>query len=122
MERVLPSADVPGWERRLPDVPDLPDLADRHVLAAALEAPAPTILTLNLRDYPAALLTPLGVAAEHPDAFLSRLHDTDPEAVCASAKASHANLSRSALTFEAFLDALARQGLPAATARLRDQR
>ena len=55
MERVLPSADVPGWERQLPDVPDLPDLADRHVLAAALEAPAPTILTLNLRDYPAAL-------------------------------------------------------------------
>lgn len=119
MERVLPGADVPGWERRLPEVPDLPDPDDRHVLAAALEAPAPMILTLNLRDFPAALLTPLGVAAEHPDAFLSRLCKADPEAVRASAEAAHANLSRSAPSFEAFLDALARQGLPAFVAWLR---
>ena len=121
MERVLPGADVPGWERRLPDVPDLPDPDDQHVLAAALEAPAPTILTLNLRDFPAALLAPLGVAAEHPDVFLSKLHDADPEAVRASAEAAHANLSRSAPSFAAFLGALARQGLPAFVARLRNR-
>jgi hypothetical protein len=64
LERVLPGADVPGWERRLSEAPDLPDPDDRHVLAAALEAPAPVILTFNLRHFPAALLAPLGVRAE----------------------------------------------------------
>lgn len=119
LERVLPGADVPGWERRLPEVPDLPDPDDRHVVAAALAAPAPVILTLNLRDFPVALLAPLGIRAAHPDGFLSGLHDADPEAVRASVEAAHANLSRSAPGFGAFLDALERQGLPAFAARLR---
>lgn len=119
MERVLPDADVPGWERSLQYVPDLPDPDDRHVLAAALEAPAPTILTFNLRDFPTATLAPLGILAEHPDAFLERLRGTDPEAVRASAEEAHANLSRSAPTMEAFLDVLERQGLSAFVAALR---
>jgi hypothetical protein len=119
MDRVLPGADVPGWERRLPDVPELPDAGDRHVVAAALAAPAPTILTLNLRDFPAAALAPLGVAAEHPDPFLCRLHRADPAAVRASAEAARANLSRGAPTFAAFADALGRQGLPGFAARVR---
>ena len=112
MERVLPGADVPGWERRLPEVPALPDPDDRHVVAAALDAPAPVILTLNLRDFPAPILAPLGLAAEHPDAFLCKLFGADPEAVRASVEAAHANLSRSAPHLTAFLGTLERQGLP----------
>lgn len=120
MERVLPSADVPGWERCLPDVPALPDPSDRHVVAAALAAPAPVIVTLNLRDFPAATLAPLGLVAEHPDPFLCKLLDEDPDAVRASTEAAHANLSRSASDFGAFLDVLGRQGLPKFAWSLRD--
>lgn len=96
MDRVLPGANVLGWERRLADVPGLPDPGDRHVVAVALAAPAPTILTLNLRDFPAAVLTPLKIAAEHPDPFL-----------------------RGTLTFAAFVDAFERHGLPTFAARMR---
>ena len=119
MERVLPGANVPGWERRLSRVPVLPDPDDRHVIAAALEAPASVILTLNLRDFPAATLAPLGLVAEHPDSFLCRLLDADPEAVRASAEAAQANLSRSTPNFEGFLAALDRQGLGSFASALR---
>jgi len=118
MDRVLPEAAVRGWEP-LVDELALPDPDDRHVLAAAIAAGAGTILTMNLRDFPPAELAPHGVAAWHPDPFLCALHDADPEVMRASAEAAHANLSRSAPTFGAFLDALERQGLPGLAARLR---
>jgi hypothetical protein len=118
MRRVLPRADVTGYEHRIAALA-LPDRDDRHVLAAAVEAGASVILTLNLRDFPAGRLAPFGIVARHPDDLLCELHDADPEAVRASAEAAHANLSRSAPSFGAFLDALAHQGLPAFAGKLR---
>jgi hypothetical protein len=112
MERVLPDADAPDWEARLPGVPELPDPGDRHVVAAALAAGASTVLTMSLRDFPAAALAPLGVAAAHPDVLLCALFDADSEAVRASAKAAHVNLARSTPSFVDFAAALGRQGLP----------
>ena len=57
----------------------LPDPDDRHVLAAALAAGAPPIVTYNLSDFPPTALAPHGVEAQHPDVFLSGLFDADPE-------------------------------------------
>ena len=48
----------------------LRDAADIHVLAAAMAAEADVLLTLNLRDFPAAAVAPHGVRARHPDPFL----------------------------------------------------
>ena len=76
-------------------------------------------MTMNLRDFPESALAPHGVAAVHPDSFLCGLHDADPDLVRASTEAAHANLSRSAPSFADYLDALARQGLPQLTERLR---
>ena len=118
MDRVLPDASVPGWEARMEGL-TLPDPDDRHVLAAAVAAGAATILTMNLRDFPEAALAPHGVATAHPDSFLYATHDADPAVMRASAEAAHAHLSRSAPTFDAFLDALDRQGFPGLVARLR---
>lgn len=42
---------------------------DRHVLALAVHVGAPTIVTDNLRDFPADLLDPFGVEAISSDAF-----------------------------------------------------
>ncbi len=97
----------------------LPDADDHHVLAAALAAEAETILTMNLRDFPASALAPYGVVAVHPDEFLCGLHDADPDLLRASTAAAHANLSRSAPSLAAYLDVLERQGLPQLTRRLR---
>jgi hypothetical protein len=118
MDRALPHADVQNWERHM-DGLVLPDPDDRHVLAAALAAGAATILTMNLRDFPASAMARYGVRAVHPDGFLHDLHAGDPELVRASAEAAHANLSRSTPSFADYLDALERQGLPALALRLR---
>ena len=118
MNRALPDADVQGWEQLI-DGLVLPDPDDRHVLAAALAAGAGTILTMNLRDFPASALDACGVQAAHPDGFLCELHDADPELVRASAEAAHANLNRSTPSFADYLDALERQGLGALAQCLR---
>ncbi len=52
----------------------LPDPADAHVLAAAAAAGAGTLLTFNLRDFPARALAGHGIAPRHPDGFLWELH------------------------------------------------
>ena len=118
MNSVLPAAEVHGWEARMEGL-SLPDPDDRHVLAAALASGAGTILTMNLRDFPASALAPHGVAAVHPDNFLCGLHDADPELLQASTEAAHANLSRSMPSVTDYLDVLDRQGLPQFTRRQR---
>lgn len=44
----------------------LPDPNDVHVLATALAAGASSIVTFNLRDFPAGVLGPLGIQPMHP--------------------------------------------------------
>jgi hypothetical protein len=80
------AARWPGGEAPAgaPGVLDLPDAGDRHVLAAAVAGGAETLITLNLRDFPTRALAPLGLRAEHPDAFALALwlaHGTAVEAV-----------------------------------------
>lgn len=60
---------------------DLPDENDRHVVAAAIQCGAQTIVTLNLKDFPATKLEPYGVEAVHPDEFVLDLFDLAPGAV-----------------------------------------
>ena len=54
----------------------LPDVDDRHVLAAAIDGQAGALLTLNLKDFPARVLSAEGMVRRHPDEFLLEcLHD-----------------------------------------------
>ncbi len=48
----------------------LPDPDDIHVLAAAIDGGADTLLTLNLKDFPTNLLSAEGILRRHPDEFL----------------------------------------------------
>jgi hypothetical protein len=53
---------------------------DRHVLGTAIASKAETIVTFNLRDFPPAALSPWGIQAKHPDAFvveILRRHPTE---------------------------------------------
>ena len=118
MRRVLPTADVFGFEHRIEGL-DLPDTGDRHVLAAAIEAGASVLLTFNLADFPRAILAPFGVAARDPDGFLCELHADNPEAVEAAVDASRLNLRLTAPDMDEFIEILGRQRLTAFAARLR---
>jgi hypothetical protein len=118
MKRVLLDADVRGYERRMADL-TLPDPGDRHVLAAAIEAGAGTILTFNLKHFPPTALAPFGLVARHPDPFLRQLHEADCETIVAAVDAARRNLSQTAPDEAAFINIIERQGLPDLAARLR---
>lgn len=88
LRAAFPGALHPGGdEAALP--PGLPDPADAHVLALAIAAGAGTILTANLRDFPARILAPHGVRAVSPDDFLMQLW-IDGAPVEAAAHRAHA--------------------------------
>ncbi len=70
----------------------LPDPDDVHVLAAAVDGGADTLLTLNLKDFPARVLSAESVLRRDPDGFLLEALSERPEAVrdvvaCVLAKA-----------------------------------
>jgi hypothetical protein len=118
MKRVLPGADVTGYESLI-DGLSLPDPDDRHVLAAAIAGGADIILTFNFRHFPAQALAPFGIACREPDGFLCELYESDPEVVLAVADAARLNLSRTEPDQFAFLEAVVRQRLPGFAERLR---
>ncbi len=72
----------------------LPDGGDIHVLATAITAQVGTIITLNLRDFPARELAPHGVAALHPDAVLHDLWLAHPGLVAGVVAGVHATAER----------------------------
>lgn len=110
MRRVLPDADVQGYEHRI-DSLTLPDPDDRHVLAAAIETGAEIILTFNLKHFPSGALRPFGIVARDPDEFLCELHAGDPATMDAVVDAARQNLSKTEPTEAEFIGALERQGL-----------
>lgn len=79
MNQVLPETKVLAPH----DAPVLmlPNPDDVHVLQAALAAEATSLLTFNLADFPADGCRRVGIEVLHPDAFLVRLHQAQPEMV-----------------------------------------
>ena len=61
--RAFPMAMAEDWERFEPDV-NLSDPNDGHVVAAARRAGAETIVTFNLKDFPADELSRYGLHAQ----------------------------------------------------------
>ena len=118
MRRVLPEADVCGYKHRIAGL-TLPDAGNRHVLAAAIEADASVLLTLNLADFPYASLTAHGIVTRDPDNFLCELHASDPEAAEAAVDAARHNLRITTPEMGEFIDILERQRLVTFAACLR---
>lgn len=68
---------VTGYEHWIPGL-SLPDAGDNHVLAAAIESGATTIVTDNLRHFPEHIVEPYGIVAKDPDDFLLECIDANP--------------------------------------------
>lgn len=68
---------VEGYQRWADQI-ELPDPGDTHVVAAAIESGATTIVTANLRHFPAKALEPFGIIAISPDDFALRCIDANP--------------------------------------------
>ena len=121
MEVALPAALVGDFHHHIGSV-TLPDPADRHVVAAAIEAKASHILTWNLRDFPVDAVKKHGLVRKTPDEFLAGLYDQAPDLVLASLVNARGNLSKSGVSAQDFLDLLKNQKLAKLEKRLRQHK
>lgn len=107
MQRAFEDAEIPApaivsLEPRMTN-----NSADRHVLAAAVASnDAKTIVTSNLRHFPAVACQPLGVEIAHPDAFLCSVYERAPAGIHAVLDQQAADLKRPPMTVEDVLDRL----------------
>ncbi len=97
----------------------LPDPDDRHVLAAAIHGVASVIITFNLRDFPADILSRYDIEALHPDDFLSDMIDSATALVVATVKRQRESLRNPTKTVGELLETFENQGLTQFVARLR---
>ncbi len=118
MDEHFPDAVVTGYEAIAAGL-DLPDPDDRHVLAAAIRGGADVIVTRNLRDFPVDRLAPDALAAQHPDAFIAGLFESDPGAVLDAVRGHRAALRHLPRSARDHLAALERQGLSGTVSLLR---
>ena len=109
MNQVLPEAKIPA----LNEAPllTLPDPDDVHVLQAALAAEATSLLTFNLTDFPEDVCRRVGIEVLHPDAFLIRLHQAQPEVLQQTLLRLQRQKVRPALSWQDLAGAFERAGL-----------
>ncbi len=110
MNAAVPDCLVSGYEHRLETV-GLPDPDDRHVLAAAIEAKASVIVTLNQSDFPAEALQLHQIRAERPGVFAAAIYTRTPELVTAAAREHRAALRRPAYSAPEYLERLRWSGV-----------
>jgi predicted nucleic acid-binding protein len=84
---------ISGYEPLIPKMAN--DEKDRHVLAAAVHAEAPIIVTFNLRHFWSEHLEPWGIRALHPEAFLIEIFRQEESAVIAKLKQQAGDRGRS---------------------------
>ncbi|SFI58361.1 RSP_2648 family PIN domain-containing protein [Jannaschia pohangensis] len=72
----------------------LPDPNDVHVLAAASDAGADILVTLNIRDFPRGDVAAEGISLSNPDAFLMDLWLAHSDAVAGVVAGVHATACR----------------------------
>lgn len=90
----------------------LPDANDVHVLAAASDAGADRLVTLNIRDFPRADVTAEGIALQSPDAFLMDLWLADDAAVARVVEDVRATAERLSGTAQPLRPLMKRARLP----------
>jgi predicted nucleic acid-binding protein len=120
MDKHAGDALVTGYEDLI-DGLRLPDPNDRHVLAAAIRGRADVIVTRNVRDFPADVLGPFGIEAQHPDEFIVHLLDLAPGLVIDAARRHRESLKNPTKTTEQYLVMLEAEGLTEAVAILREE-
>lgn len=107
-----------GYEKIIETL-TLPDEDDRHVLAAAIHCRADVILTFNLRDFPASVLSQFGVEAVSPDVFLAELFETEADNICLAFERQLKSLKNPPRTQTELLETLETNGLRETVKKLR---
>lgn len=99
----------------------LPDPDDRHVLAAAIAGHADAIVTVNLKDFPPAILATYSLEAQHPDDFVMNQLELREYEALAAIKRMRARLRNPPRAPEEFVTTLEQHGLVQSARRLRQR-
>jgi hypothetical protein len=118
MDAAIDDCLIEGYEHLIPSL-TLPDKDDCHVLAAAVHGKAQVILTYNQRHFPKKALAPFGVAAQHPDDFLTALVDRYADEVKETIEEMRARKTRPVVSREEMLHKIENQKLRQFVAKLR---
>ncbi|HEY0025577.1 MAG TPA: PIN domain-containing protein [Longimicrobium sp.] len=94
LRRYFPEAWGHGFAGN-PIAGTLPDEGDRHVIDLAVHYEADYIVTSNIGDFPACVLTPYAIEAVKPDRFAEILCDRDMEAVFRAAEEHRCSMTKS---------------------------
>jgi predicted nucleic acid-binding protein len=113
--------EVPAYDYLIPDLP-LSDLDDRHVLAAAIAGKASVIVTLNLSDFPASVLSGYGIRALSPDVYAAELLELEPDRFLQAVREHRASLKSPPKSPAEYLIALEITGLTKVARRLQEYR
>ncbi len=105
MNENVPDCLVTGFEPQIETL-QLSDKDDRHVLAAAIHSQSRFIVTLNLKDFPAPILTPHGIEAIAPDPFLCLILRDKPEKALTALSKQRRRFQKPPLSPAEFLVAL----------------
>ncbi len=112
---------VPPYQHLILTLP-LSDPDDRHVLAAAIAAKAPVLVTSNIDDFPPALLSGYGIRAVRPDPFAGELLSAEPMRFLRAVREHRGSLKNPPKTVSEYLSALEVCGLPQTAERLKEDR
>lgn len=121
MNSRFPQSLIEGYEN-IADTLQLPDQNDRHVLAVAILAQVPNIVTLNLKHFPSNILKPLNKESLSPDEFVFRISRDKPYGVIMAAKRHRVGLKNPPKTVDEYLATLEKQRLTKTVAFLREHR
>lgn len=91
MNVAFEDAMVTDYESLIPALTN--DIGDRHVLAAAIQANAQTIVTNNLKDFPPYCCQIYNIEAQHPDTFLVHQYHLEPDGVIQSLQVQASRLN-----------------------------
>lgn len=97
----------------------LPDPGDTHVLGAAIIGHADAIVTFNLKDFPAEVLSPFNIEAQHPDDFIANQLELREIEALAAIKAMRARLRNPPKTANELIATFERSQLPLTASILR---
>lgn len=113
MERAFPEAMVEWHEHLEAALNGIPDPDDRHVVAAALHAGAPQIITNNLRDFPAEVMEQFQINVRTADDFIADTLDLpmDSSTALLAVHRLRIRLTRPELTPAEMLIRMERNGL-----------
>ncbi len=120
MRKAFPDAAIADYESLKVNSGQLPDEGDVHVVAAAIKAKANIIVTENVKDFPASIVSGHGIEVKTADEFIADAIDLNPLLAISAIKRMRLRFQKPGMTPDALLLHMEQIGLTLSAAQLKD--